>query len=333
MTVVVAGFDASPPSSPYRRTEFLEDNPWDGFGSPKEQVGLDEQARYSGALESPTAAFVLADSLLSREIGGGRLPTAETAEKVFEIDIEISKPEFDPSGFPTGRAYKSTTFSCGVAYAGSVAMSQLVIDRFRQAMKNLRYTWIDGKWKGPGRYAICAMGDAEDITAPSNHRISYTDDIDFARRSLPPLEADFAAGIFARCFNEALKDHFPKEAEFRPNGDVDIKIEFVLLAFCQSQNAPRIYRLTWADDRDVFPLGSKSVRQEVEYDEFVVLGHSSWTPEMIKSRNDAIESRTSVQTCTERRLTAMVRAHESENFVGGAIKAGRLNYLGFQKRL
>jgi hypothetical protein len=34
-------------------------------------------------------------------------------------------------------------------------MSQLVLERFRQEMLNLRYTWISGGFASPGHYSIC----------------------------------------------------------------------------------------------------------------------------------------------------------------------------------
>jgi hypothetical protein len=332
MTVVVAGFDTDPPPSSLRWVGIFDDEPSQNPAPSKEEIQQDEVALFAEALESPKEAFLLADSLLSREVPGGRLPVADSAEKIFEIGIEIAIPDFDPLGHPTGRVYQHTTFSCGVGYAGSSAMCHLTLERFRQEMKSLRYTWIDNDWGRPGKYAICQKGASEDIASISDRRLAYDDEINFSTGNLPPLEAEIVANIFALCFNEALMDHFPKEAQIARSNHVEVAIEFVLLAFCQKLKTPKIYRFSWEDDRNTYPSGFKSVRHEVPFNELAVLGHTSWTSELLHARNSAIASRLAIESSVRASLAAAIKANSAENYVGGSIRAGRLDSQGFQKR-
>lgn len=115
MTVVVAGFDIDPPSSYRRFAGFLDNEPTTQSAPTEEEIAKEERQLYEAALEKPTRAFLLADSLLSRETDGGRQPVAEDAEKIFELEIVLSTPDFSPHGYPSGRFTRLRTTSCGVA--------------------------------------------------------------------------------------------------------------------------------------------------------------------------------------------------------------------------
>lgn len=333
MTVIVAGFDADPPSSPLRWARDFPELCAQNLTPTTEEIELDEAALFVEALATPEEAFLLADSLLSRKMtGGDRMPVADSAEKIFEIDIKIATPDFDPSGFPTGRCVPQRTGSCGVGYAGSAQMCPLVLERFRQRMARLRYTWISAKGTTSGRYAICEKGASEDISTIRDERMAYGESIDFASMDLPPLEAEFVAEVFAGCFDEALNDYFPKQAQILRSHSVDISIEFVLLTYCEALKVPKIYHFEWAEDPESFPRGFKSVRQEVMPGDIAVLGHPSWKEALVSAREDAISSRTHIEPHVSRRLKAVIDANAEDNYVGGEIRSGRLDSRGFRKQ-
>ncbi len=333
MTVVVAGFDTDPPSSSLRWARDFPEFSDETRTPTTKEIEIDEAALFVKALTVPQEAFLLADSLLSREvIGRDRMPVADSAEKIFAIDIKIAVPDFDRSGFPTGRCVPQGTYSCGLGYAGSAQMCPLVLERFRQEMINLRYTWISAMRSSPGKYAICQKGAPEDIATIRDDRMAYGESIDFASHDLPPLEARFVAEVFAGCFNEALMDHFPKQAQISKSHEVEIDIEFVLLAYCQMLKTPKIYHFDWEDDLDNFPRGFKAVRREVAPGELVVLGHTSWGNDLASAREDAISSRERIEPRVRSKLNAAIEANTAANYVGGKIRSGRLDSLGFQKQ-
>ena len=75
----------------------------------------------------------------------------------------------------------------------------------------------------------------------------------------------------------------------------------------------------------------KPARHEIASDELAVVGHPSWMPELLDAREAAIASRVRVEPCVTRRLANAIQAHAAEDFVGGALRAGRLDARGFRK--
>ena len=248
----------------------------------------------------PTKAFLLADSLLSRDADGGRQAVADEAEKLLEVEISLSIPDFSPHGYPSGGFTHLRKTSCGVAYSGSPHMWQFTVERFREEMRNLHYTWAGSDYGVPGHYAICKSSDPEDMAFAEG---TFDESIDFDSRELPPLDGAFVADVFASCFDAALMDHFPKEYDNKgqPVG-FEIPIEFILQVYCEKYKAPKIYRFGWEVDRGQFPTGYKSVCAEVQFDEVAVLGQVSWRPNLVQVRQQAIAAGQSVQSAVEQAL-------------------------------
>lgn len=330
MTVVVAGFDIDPPSSYRRFAGFLDDEPTTQSAPTEEEIEKEERQLYEAALDKPTRAFLLADSLLSRAADGGRQPVAEDAEKVVELEIGLSTPDFSPHGYPSGRFTRLRTTSCGVAYAGSPHMWQFTVERFREKMRHLHYTWAGSDFGSPGHYAICTANDPGDMAFAKG---TFDRSIDFDSSELPPLEGAFVAKVFASCFDAALMDHFPKEYDNEGQPvDFEIPIDFLLQVYCEKEKVPKIYRFGWEVDRGQFPTGYKSVRAEVRFNEVVVLGQSSWESTLMQVRQQAIAAGKSVQRAVEQKLVSLIATNASANYVGGRLRAGTLSDRGFEKR-
>lgn len=292
----------------------------------------EESESYRRQLKSPDVAFVFADSLLSRNVGDQRMPVAESAEKIFDVPIVISVPRFDPVGAPNGGYEERYRFSCGVSYAGSSAMCQLVLERFRREMLTLRYTWVSNGYGSPGNYAICHSGSPEDINSPRSEYIEYADNIDFLSSDLPPLRADFVANQFQRCFNLAIQDHFPKEDKISGyQRELDIEIDFVLLTFCLDQRAPKIFKLGWELNHEEFPKGFKATCVPSQVEDLVVLGHCSWRSDLLASRNEAVRAGEGVTAAVRMQLERLLIEHRAGNSVGGKLRAGKLDSYGFTK--
>lgn len=334
MTIVVAGFDFDRPISMHRLAVDFPELTEDSTPPTEEEIEQELLKDLAERLANPRKAYVLADSLLSRGLSGGRMPVAESAQKICEVPIEISKPDFDPYGGTTGRTHMAYNYTCGVSYAGSAQMWQLTLDLFRQAMKHLRYTWISSsQWDTPGHYSICCAGSSEDISTPGPERVEFDDEIDFAERDMPLLEAGFVAEVFGECLTMALSDHFPKEVDIQPLGAFHIDIDFVLMAYCLKNGEPKLYHFTWQDDLDAFPRGFKSKCMEVPVDDLVVLGHKSWKPNMMKARDAAISLREPIEPKVRGQMAASIKANAAANYVGGKIRCGYLDSLGVQTRL
>ncbi|MDE2434358.1 MAG: hypothetical protein KGN37_16085 [Burkholderiales bacterium] len=142
MTIVVAGFDIDPPFSDRRFAGLLDDEPTTQPGPTEEELAEEERQLYAESLTKPAKAFLLADSLLSRAADGGRQAVADDAEKLLEVEISLSIPDFSPHGYPSGRFTNLRKTSCGVAYSGSPHMWQFTVERFREEMRNLHYTCV-----------------------------------------------------------------------------------------------------------------------------------------------------------------------------------------------
>lgn len=330
MTIVVAGFDIDPPFSYRRVAGLLYDEPATQHGPTKEELAEEERQLYAEALMKPTKAFLLADSLLSRAANGGRQAVADEAEKLLEVEISLSIPEFFPHGYPSGRFTNLRKTSCGVAYSGSPHMWQFTLERFREEMRNLHYTWAGSDYGVPGHYAICRSRDPKDMAFAKGR---FDESIDFDSSELPPLKGAFVADVFASCFDEALMDHFPKEYDNEGQPvSFEIPIEFFLQVYCEKDKAPKIYRFGWEVDRGQFPMGYKSVHAEVQFDEVAVLGQVSWHPKLVQVRQQAIAASQSVQSAVEQALISLIDVNAPANYVGGRLRAGTLSYRGFEKR-
>lgn len=330
MTIVVAGFDIDPPSSYRRFVGLLDDEPTTQPAPTKAELAEEERQLYAEALKKPTKAFLFADSLLSRAADGRRQAVAGEAEKLFELEISLSIPDFSPHGYPSRRFTILRKTSCGVAYSGSPHMWQFTVERFREEMRNLHYTWAGSDYGVPGHYAICKANDPEDMAFAKG---TFDESINFDSRGLPPLEGAFVADVFASCFDAALMDHFPKEYDNEGQPvSFEIPIEFLLQVYCEKDKAPKIYRFGWEDDRGQFPTGYKSVRAEVQCDEVAVLGQVSWWPPLVQVRQQAIAEGKSVQRAMEQKLVSLIVANAQANYVGGRLRAGTLSCRGFEKR-
>lgn len=285
------------------------------------------------ALKKPTKAFVYSDSLWSREEANGRMPVAETAPKIFEVPISIAAPLFDSDGSPTGRVQEHYTHSCGVAYSGSSQASHLVIETFRQEMQRLRYTWITGQSRtDAGRYAICRAGSKDDISAHSSVCDRYSDDINFDLRDLPCLTATFTAEVFHHCFTVVIRDFFVKHDKIKGHKrDFDLKLNFVLLAYCLESKRPTIYSFDWTIDTGTFPQSFKPARIEHDSMDLAVLGQLSWRDDLMAVRDHAISSGVSASGEVLRRVRELIQQNLARNYVGGSVQTGWLDNNGFTK--
>ncbi len=330
MTIVVAGFDIDPPSSHGRFAGLLDDEPTTQPAPTEEELAEEERQLYAEALKKPTKAFLLADSLLSRAADGGRQTVADEAEKLIELEISLSIPDFSPHGYSSVRFTNLRKTSCGVAYSGSPHMWQFTVERFRREMRNLHYTWAGSDYGAPGHYAICKADDPGDMAFAEG---TFDKSIDFDSRELPPLEGAFVADVFASCFDAALMDHFPKEYDNEGQPVVfKMPIEFLLQVYCEKDKAPKIYKFGWEVDRGQFPTGYKSVRAEVQFEELAVLGQVSWSPTLVEVRQQAIAAGKSVQRSVEQQLVSLICENAPANYVGGRLRAGTLSDRGFEKR-
>jgi hypothetical protein len=328
LTIIVAGYESEEAISRSALLRVLE-----GRALSDDQEFLEAEERgnhYMERLVRPKRAYVVADSLLSRKIGSGRAATAETAEKIAQVELVVSVPEFSPYGQPSGSFREYRRASCGVAFAGATALQTLTVDKFRGLSALLRYTWISGPMGTAGHYAICQAGSPMDLMHPSKSQFDYDESIDFAPAELPPIDATIVLQTFVDAFEMSLNDHVAKEVWNRKSSD-DAPVDgaFVLLTHCEASGAPVVYSIDYITDKMAFPRRFKARITKLGWSHLGVLGMPSMTERLESARERAIKANASIGDEIARCVCAIVESHESENFIGGRVRRGMLTAQGF----
>jgi hypothetical protein len=331
MTVVVAGFEFSSA----RKMDFSEIfDFWDDIGEPQKKpktqlpsgpspsappVPLDVEL----ANDTPTLAFLVADSVLSTRVGNARQLKAEHEQKVQDVLILISVPDFTPDGYVTGAHHLRGSYSCGVAYAGSQFTFTQVIQKFERAMGELVYTWNNGKYQIVEKDSKFALESKVDQ--------SYADDIDFNSRDLPKLDADFVLSIFERCVTETIADIFIHYGNLPQSDPASLRAEFALAVYCIKSERPKLFHVEIVDDLGTFPTWFKVGSREIANHELLVLGHTSWLPNFQAVQDSAVRTNSSIYSAVERECERLVQAAASTNYVGGKINCGYITGGQFKR--
>lgn len=320
MTVVVAGFDYS------SMRKWSYDENWDNLALSAtdkapvidEPVPSRQDVQAELANEIPSLAFLVADSVLSTKSPNrlNRALSSQQERKIREVDIDISIPCFTPDGHVTSRNEVATTYSCGIAYAGSTFTFNQVLSKFQLLCRNLVYTW-DCKAKN---YQI-VEGDSPLALRPRSDQ-SFDEEIDFAARDLPLLDGKFVASLLERSICETIDDVFTLFSEQQNDDPLKFHAEFALAVHCQASGRPRLFHLNIVDDRSCFPSWFKVDVREMANHELLVLGKPSWLPDFEHVQAQAVRDNASIYSAVLELCESLVRADEKNNFVGGAINCG-----------
>ncbi len=269
---------------------------------------------------NPRSAFLLADSLLSRSgsPGGKRIVSAVRGEKLHKIDVRIGVPGFIGEA-PQNWASPFYSTTIGVACAGNNTGIDLFINKLRNLLGDLRYSWVGTDYK-----------IVEETSREAVHRTKayYDVSINFAERHLPKLMGQAVAKWAEACLTEVLDDYFHKMS------DQNVRLtnnsfSAALLVFCEVREQPVIFKLGIGQKLfNKTPLSVSTVK-EVSQDDILVLGKPSWKSQILTACSTGVERGHSRYSCCVAKTSSLMSGAKAENFVGGQIKIGSLDRHGF----